>query len=86
MKGVKQLGHRSGNWLSLAQSSQVLKNTAGDSLRAKRDYAMLAVLLGCGLRRSELVGLEMDEVQTRQDHWAIVDLVDGFAPYQFRTG
>jgi integrase len=75
VKGVKQLGHRSGNWLSLAQSSQVLKNTAGDSLRAKRDYAMLAVLLGCGLRRSELVGLEMDEVQTRQDHWAIVDLV-----------
>ena len=75
VKGVKQLGHRSGNWLSLAQSSQVLKNTGGDSLRAKRDYAMLAVLLGCGLRRSELVGLETDEVQTRQDHWAIVDLI-----------
>jgi site-specific recombinase XerC len=75
VKGVKQLGHRSGNWLSLAQSSQVLRNTGGDSLRAKRDYAMLAVLLGCGLRRSELVGLETDEVQTRQDHWAIVDLI-----------
>ena len=75
VKGVKQLGHRSGNWLSLAQSSQVLRNTGGDSLRAKRDYAMLAVLLGCGLRRSELVGLETDEVQTRQDHWVIVDLI-----------
>jgi site-specific recombinase XerC len=75
VKGVKQLGHRSGNWLSLDQSSQVLKNTGGDSLRAKRDYAMLAVLLGCGLRRSELVGLETDEIQTRQDHWAIVDLI-----------
>jgi site-specific recombinase XerD len=75
VKGVKQLGHRSGNWLSLAQSSQVLKNTGGDSLRAKRDYAMLAVLLGCGLRRSELVGLETDEIQTRQDHWTIVDLI-----------
>jgi hypothetical protein len=35
---------------------------------------MLAMLLGCGLRRSELVGLETDEIQTRQDHWAIVDL------------
>ena len=75
VKGVKQLGHRSGNWLSLDQSSKVLEHACGDSLRAKRDYAMLAMLLGCGLRRSELVGLETDEIQVRQDHWAIVDLV-----------
>ena len=75
VKGIKQLGHRSGNWLSLDQSSEVLKHACGNSLRAKRDYAMLAMLLGGGLRRSELVGLEIDEVQTRQDHWAIVDLV-----------
>ena len=75
VKGVKQLGHRSGNWLSLDQSSKVLRSASGDGLRAKRDYAMLAVLLGCGLRRSELVGLETDEIQTRQDHWAIVDLI-----------
>src|ERR1700722_4084181 len=74
-KGVKQLGHRSGNWLSLDQSSEVLKHACGDSLRAKRNYAMLAMLLGCGLRRSELVGLETDKVQTRHDRWAIVDLV-----------
>lgn len=53
----------------------MLKHASGDSLRAKRDYAMLAMLLGCGLRRSELVGLETDEIQTRQDHWAIVDLI-----------
>jgi integrase len=75
VKGVKQLGHRSGNWLSLDQSSAMLKHTSGDGVRAQRDYAMLAMLLGCGLRRSELVGLELDEVQTRQDHWAIVDLI-----------
>ena len=75
VKGVKQLGHRSGNWLSLDQSSQVLNHACGDSLRAKRDYAMLAILLGCGLRRSELASLETDEVQTRQSHWAIVDLI-----------
>jgi integrase len=42
---------------------------------AKRDYAMLAMLFGCGLRRSELVGLDLDDVQTRQGHWAIVDLI-----------
>ena len=36
---------------------------------------MLAMLFGCGLRRSELVGLEMNEVQMRQGHWAVLDLI-----------
>ena len=36
---------------------------------------MLAMLFGCSLRRSELVGLELDEVQMRQAHWAVVDLI-----------
>jgi hypothetical protein len=44
-------------------------------MRAKRDYAMLALLFGCGFRRSELVSLELDEVQMRQGHWAVVDLI-----------
>jgi site-specific recombinase XerC len=56
VKGVKQLGFRTGNWLSADECSAVLRNAIGPSLRAKRDYAMLAMLFGCGLRRSELVG------------------------------
>jgi len=75
VKGVKQLGFRSGNWLSAEESSEVLKRACGDSMRAKRDYAMLALLFGCGFRRSELVGLELDEIQMRQGHWAVVDLI-----------
>src|ERR1035437_5612129 len=73
VKGVKQLGFRSGNWLSAEQSSEVLKHAGGDTMRAKRDYAMLAMLFGCGFRRSELVGLELDDIQMRQGHWAVVD-------------
>src|SRR6202171_6478479 len=75
VKGLKQLGFRSGNWLSAEQSSEVLKHACGDSMRAKRDYAMLAMLFACGFRRSELVGLELDEIQIRQGHWAVVDLI-----------
>jgi site-specific recombinase XerD len=75
VKGVKQLGFRSGNWLSPEQSSEVLQRAGGDSMRAKRDYAMLAMLFGCGFRRSELVGLELDDIQMRQGHWAVVDLI-----------
>jgi site-specific recombinase XerD len=75
VKGVKQLGFRSGNWLSAKQSSEALKHARGNNMRAKRDYAMLALLFGCGFRRSELVGLELDEIQKRQGHWAVVDLI-----------
>src|SRR5437667_9596449 len=50
VKGVKQLGFRSGNRLSAEQSSEAVKRACGDSMRAKRDYAMLAWLFGCGLR------------------------------------
>ena len=75
VKGVKQLGFRSGNWLSAEQSSQVLGHARGNSMRAKRDFAKLAMLFGCGFRRSELVGLELDEIQMRQGHWAVVDLI-----------
>lgn len=75
VKGAKQLGRRSGNWLSLEQCSAILKGISGGDLRAKRDYAIISTLVGCGLRRAELVALEMEHVQTRQGHWAIVDLV-----------
>jgi site-specific recombinase XerD len=75
VKGVKQLGFRVGNWLSADECSMVLSRACGRTLRAKRDYAMLAVLFGCGLRRSELVGLDANDVQVRQGHWAVVDLI-----------
>jgi site-specific recombinase XerD len=81
VKGVKQLGFRSGNWLSAEQSSEVLKHACGGSMRAKRDYAMLAMLLGCGFRRSELVGLQLDDIQMRHGHWAVVDLIGKGGPH-----
>jgi site-specific recombinase XerC len=35
---------------------------------------MLALLLGCGLRRAELIGLKLAHLEQRDDHWAIIDL------------
>jgi len=40
-----------------------------------RDRAILAVLLGCGLRRSEVAALTFTHVQQRDGRWCIVDLV-----------
>ena len=74
VKGARQLGHRSGNWLSLEQSSQLVNCASGDGLRERRDSAMLAILVGCGLRRAELANLPIEKIQVRQGHWVIVDL------------
>ncbi len=45
------------------------------TLRGCRDAAIVAFLLGCGLRRSEVVGLRLDQLQSREGRWVIVDLV-----------
>jgi site-specific recombinase XerD len=75
VKGPKKLGVRLGNWLTAQQGKALLSIPAGGSIRGKRDFAMLALLLGCGLRRSELVHLTMEHLQQREEHWAIIDLV-----------
>lgn len=75
VKGVPQLGRRIGNWLSVIEGERLLSGTTADTLRQKRDAAIISLLLGCGLRRSEVVALAFGDIQKREDHWAIVDLV-----------
>jgi integrase len=36
---------------------------------------MLAMLIGCGLRRAELLCLTLESIQRREEHWVIADLV-----------
>jgi site-specific recombinase XerD len=75
VKGVRQLGVRLGNWLTAEQSRALIEAPPPETLRGMRDRAILAVLLGCGLRRSEVVHLEVVHMQQREEHWAVVDLV-----------
>jgi site-specific recombinase XerD len=58
---------------SLRSGSSALNDLR--TLRGRRGAAMLALLLACGLRRSELVALDISHFQQREEHWAIVDLV-----------
>jgi site-specific recombinase XerD len=74
VKGAKRLGVRIGNWLTVDQSRTLLRESCSGSLRGKRDRAILALLVGCGLRRAELVALETDDFQLREEHWVIADL------------
>jgi len=41
----------------------------------QRYRALLATLLGCGLRRRELADLDFGHLQRRDEHWVIVDLI-----------
>ena len=48
---------------------------AGRRSLEKRNRAILAILLGGGLRRRELAELTLESIQRREGRWAIVDLV-----------
>ena len=75
VKGAKRLGIPVGNWLSAEQGKRLLRTVGVGGLRGKRDYATLAILLGCGLRRAELTTLRVEDIQQREEHWVIADLI-----------
>jgi integrase len=75
VRGARQLGVRAGNWLTLEEARLLLAAPDSRTLKGKRDRAILAVLIGCGLRRSEMVALTVEHLDKRDAHWVILDLV-----------
>jgi site-specific recombinase XerD len=75
VKSVKSTGIRVGNWLSQRQAQALLSAPDITKVGGLRDRAILAVLLGCGLRRSEVAALTFTHLQQRDGRWCIVDLV-----------
>jgi integrase len=75
LKGVRQSGARAGNWLSREQARDMLAQPGIETIEGKRDRAILAVLLGCALRRSELAALDCGHIQQRDGRWVFVDLL-----------
>jgi site-specific recombinase XerD len=75
VKGAKSKGVRLGNWLSLRQAQALLNAPDTATKKGLRDRAMLAIVLGCGLRRSEVAALTLAHIQQRDNRWCIIDLV-----------
>lgn len=75
MKGVRKHGVRLGNWLTKDQGQTLLHAFDRSTLRGTRDYAMVAVLLGCGLRRAELATVRVEDLQRREEHGVFADLI-----------
>ena len=74
VKGAKRIGVRLGNWLTAEQSRALLQTADVQTVKGRRDRAMLALMLGCGLPRGEVANLRLDHIQQREERWVIADL------------
>lgn len=75
VKGAHSEGRRTGNWLTREQAQTWLNAPDARTLKGLRDRALLAVLIGCGLRRAEAADLSFDHIQQRDGRWVLVDLI-----------
>lgn len=84
IKGRGAKGVRSGNWLDKDQSSRIIsyqhsivnmENMTNSNKREQRDRVVIALLLGCGLRRAEACRLRWPQIQIRDKRWVISDLI-----------
>lgn len=70
VRGPTRRGNCIGNWLAL------LRQPSDRTLKGKRDHAILAVLIGCGLRRAELVAeVTIEAIVERENRWVLADIV-----------
>ena len=74
VKGLAVRGVRIGNWLTRAQVRELLNAPDWSTVKSLRDRAILGLLAGCGLRRSEIASLTVDRLAQREGRWVLVDL------------
>ena len=72
---IKRQGKKLGNWLTKEQATAMINAPDTTTLKGLRDRAILAVMIGCGLRREEVVTLDVAHLQQREARWVILDLV-----------
>jgi site-specific recombinase XerD len=75
VKGVTTGGVRTGNWLALEQARKLINAPDLTRLKGLRDRAILMVMIGSGLRRSEVANLTFKHIMQINGRWAIANLV-----------
>ena len=64
---LSQKGTRLGNWLTREQAKELLAVPDRSTLKGKRDYVILALLV-------ELAELDVETIQQREGRWVLADL------------
>jgi integrase/recombinase XerD len=88
VKGLKVRGRKLGNWLSVAEVEKIFNAPDTSTPIGLRDRAILGLLIGAGLRRSEAAGLQYQQIERRAGRWGLVGVIDKhgrifvFAPIQ----
>jgi CRP-like cAMP-binding protein len=90
VKSAKSTGIRVRSWLSQRQAQALLRAPDISTVRGLRDRSILAVLLGCGLRRSEVAALTLAQFAERQGRQAALNLVrilkgESTQPFRFKA-
>jgi len=74
IKGMRAFVTRTGNWLSKEDAQRLINSPDQATIKGIRDRAVLALLIGCGLRRTECATLEFRHIQYRDGRWVILDM------------
>lgn len=74
VESIKRRGVRVGNWLTQAEAEALINTPDDNTLKGERDRALLAMLIGAGLRREELSNLTAQHLAQRDGRWCIVDI------------
>jgi len=74
VKGVRRESVRIRNPLTMFELEKLMSTPNTGTLKGKRDRALLAVLIGCGLHREEIASLTIEHVQWQRSGWIIRDL------------
>lgn len=72
VKGLKVKGRKLGNWLSVEEAEKILNAPDTSTPIGLRDRAILGLLIGAGLRRSEAASLQRQQVERRDGRWVLV--------------
>jgi len=73
--GIPNRGVKFGNWLSEEQALAILTVPDQRTNKGKRDFIMLGLLLGCGLRSDEARRLQLEQVAERDGRLVLLDIL-----------
>jgi site-specific recombinase XerD len=66
---VRLTGRRLGNWLTREQAKELLAVPDRSKVKGKRDYVIIALIVGRALRRQELASPKIEDIQLREGRW-----------------